>query len=101
VTNPDLSQQSDSQRFYRAIGWRLAVTRQLEGLDVKQAARKAGVDPRSWRRWESGVPITTMPVLKICEAFELSIDWLLSGKRDDDMPDGPDGGGRLPIDIAA
>jgi transcriptional regulator with XRE-family HTH domain len=98
----ELSQQSEwIQRFYRAVGWRLAVARQLEGMTIGQAARKAGVDPRSWRRWEAGARVPWPPFLKICEAFEISPSWLLSGKCDADTPDGPDGGGGLRVDIAA
>ena len=65
----------------RAIGLRLLALRLKLGISEREAARRAGVSPRSWRRWEYGNPCRTGSVLKICAAFGLSIDWLVCGDK--------------------
>ena len=65
---------------YKAIGLRLTTIRQRLGLDVREAAKVAGVTMRSWRKWERGRPSRTGSILKICRAFDCSIDWLVTGR---------------------
>ena len=42
---------------HKAIGLKLAALRRTHGLQASQAAAKAGVNTRSWRKWERGGPI--------------------------------------------
>lgn len=61
-----------------AIGLRMA---ELRGdHDARWAAAKAGVDVRSWRKWEGGNPTNrAVYIVKICDAFNCSCDWLICG----------------------
>jgi len=65
--------------FNKAIGIRLAALRRGHGLEASEAAAKAGVTARSWRKWESGSPLNTPSFLKILRAFDCSADWLARG----------------------
>ena len=66
---------------HKAIGWRAAVLRQRAGLDEREAAIRAGLDPRTWRNLERGRPCRTETFLKIGRAFRCSLDWLAVGKE--------------------
>jgi DNA-binding transcriptional regulator YiaG len=70
-----------SEIDHRAIGLRLAQMRWRLQIDTREAARRAGVSPRSWRKWEAGAPMQTGSVLKVCSAFHCSIDWFVDGDR--------------------
>ena len=63
-------------RFYQELGWRCAVLRQRAGLDEREAAIKAGLDPRTWRNIERGRRCRTETFWKIGRAFGCSFDWL-------------------------
>ena len=65
---------------HKAIGLRLAALRRTHGLQASQAAAKAGVNTRSWRKWERGGQFNTSSFLKICRAFHCSGDWLALGR---------------------
>jgi transcriptional regulator with XRE-family HTH domain len=65
---------------HNAIGRRCAVLRQRAGLNEREAARRAGLDPRTWRDVEHGRRFQTDAFLKICHAFRCSADWLATGE---------------------
>ncbi|MGA8692112.1 MAG: hypothetical protein ACLQF1_02910 [Methyloceanibacter sp.] len=52
--------------FNKAIGIRLAALRSGHSLEVSEAAAKAGVTARSWRKWESGSPwVSPLPWIHV------------------------------------
>ena len=65
---------------YKAVGLRLADLRRKHGLKPGEAAARAGVTAKSWRKWESAeTHFNTGSFLKICRAFDCSCDWLACG----------------------
>jgi len=64
---------------FPAVAHRLAVIRAVLDISQGEAAHRAGTTLRSWRRWEAGHPFNTTSLLKIGAAFDLSLDWLVSG----------------------
>ena len=61
---------------YQIIGWRAAVLRQLNGLDQKQAAERAGITLRTWRNMERGRPCREATVFAVARAFQCPTLWL-------------------------
>lgn len=59
---------------YQLIGWRAAVLRQLDGLNQKQAAERAGISLRTWRRMESGRPCQEATVFAVARAFDCPLE---------------------------
>ena len=83
MTEFQITQTRNVDQFYKAISWRLMGLRQKAGMDANQAAIKAGVTARSWRLWETGDRRpTAWSMIKVCEAFDCSLGWLITGKPD-------------------
>ncbi|MGC2410936.1 MAG: helix-turn-helix transcriptional regulator [Methyloceanibacter sp.] len=62
---------------YKATGLRLAELRRKYRYSENQAADRAGITARTWRKMERGESqFTTGTFLKICRAFNCSCDWL-------------------------
>ena len=63
---------------------RIAVLRQKKGLSQDEAARLAGIAPRTWRKLEEGGAKTCRisTFIDVCEAFNCSLDWLFVGHAD-------------------
>jgi hypothetical protein len=61
---------------------RLAVVRvHAGGINMTQAAKRAGLDAESWRRYEQGRSPVNLPqvVHQIAEAFGVDREWLMWG----------------------
>jgi hypothetical protein len=76
-----MTRQERAPRYYQGFGWRCAVLRQAAGLSEREAATKAGIDVRTWRKIEAGGGCQTMIFLKMGQAFGCSLDWLLCGRK--------------------
>lgn len=71
----------DEGTFYQKLGERLRVTRRTLGISEREAADAAGVDVRTYRRWEKGGrDRSSVPLRRFCDEFDVSYDWLLVGK---------------------
>ena len=69
---------------YRGVGWRAAVLRQRAGLDQAEAAKLAGITPKTWRNMEDGKPCRYSTIWAAAKAFECSPLWLKYGTEDRD-----------------
>jgi ribosome-binding protein aMBF1 (putative translation factor) len=67
------------RRLNRGIGWRIAATRQRLGLSISDAAEHIGITPSTMRKLESGGPCLPRPVYRSVAAFNLSLNWVISG----------------------
>lgn len=67
---------------HRGFGHRLRVARIALGLTEEQAAKAAGRDVRTWRKYEAtGAGNCTGAILNFVHHYpSLSIDWLLIGR---------------------
>lgn len=63
------------------FGARLALIRQANGWNVKEAAEACGLDDQSWRNWEAGRKPRRMDeiALQIARATRCDYVWLLAG----------------------
>lgn len=60
------------------IGKRLQEVRKRRGLNQQQLAKELGIGVSTLRLYENGERTAPIPVLvKICQHFEISADWLL------------------------
>jgi transcriptional regulator with XRE-family HTH domain len=57
------------------------VLRQRAGLDQIEAAKRAGIAPRTWRNMESGRRCRDETIFAISRAFQCSIDWLINAEE--------------------
>lgn len=71
-----------AEHLWQAIGKRLMAIRGAFYLEIEDAARIAGVSPRSWRKWETGPkgPRSMLPISRLCRSLGVSLDWIYSGK---------------------
>jgi transcriptional regulator with XRE-family HTH domain len=69
------------------IAEKLRALREANGLNKAEAAKKIGVAAYQYGRWESGelTPYASS-ILKICRAFNVTIDWLCDSTRTDEIP---------------
>jgi transcriptional regulator with XRE-family HTH domain len=65
-------------RFFRALGHRIRSLRQERGL-TQEDMIGYGFSVRHWQMIEAGRPITVFTLLRVCEAFDLPIDKLVTG----------------------
>jgi DNA-binding XRE family transcriptional regulator len=61
---------------YKAIGQRLQIVRMMLRMSIHEAAKIAGVTPRTFRRWEKGQPSRNYLAEDFCHHFGVSVDWL-------------------------
>lgn len=65
------------------FGARLALVRQHEGWNIREAARECGLDPESWRAWETqGRKPRDFAAAcqKVSERAGCSVIWLMTGQ---------------------
>lgn len=66
-----------------SFGARLALVRQHEGWNVKEAALACSLAPQSWRNWENGRQV--LDAVAVCRAISartgVDLHWLLTGER--------------------
>lgn len=64
----------------KAIGRRLELTRESLGMAAGDFAAKAGVSKSAYSNYASGERAPTLKqALKLCAAYELTLDWLYRG----------------------
>jgi transcriptional regulator with XRE-family HTH domain len=67
--------------FYQKLGERLRITRKTLGISEQEAADAADVTVTTYRKWEKGGHVHgTDPLLNFCDEFDVSLNWLGSGK---------------------
>ena len=66
---------------WATLSRRLRQGRKLLGLTQAQAAKKAKIDVRTWRRMEDGQPTRMKPLHSIVGAFGFSYDWLMGSRK--------------------
>lgn len=63
-----------------AVGKRLRITREAMGLQQNTAADRIGISNSALNNYEQGEHFPSIPnVVKISEAYRVSLDWLLAG----------------------
>lgn len=65
-------------RFFRALGHRVRSYRTERQLSQEDMIFH-GFSVRHWQMIEAGRPITVSTLLRICEAFNLTLDQLVAG----------------------
>lgn len=65
----------------RPLAQRLKQLREKKELSVSDVARRLGVSPSTYRDWEYGREIKGEPYIKICQLFNVSITYLLTGEE--------------------
>jgi transcriptional regulator with XRE-family HTH domain len=93
-----MTTQSDTAKAWvpslETFGARLALIRQHEGWNIKEAALACSLAPQSWRNWENGKKAAD--AVTICRAISdrtgVDLHWLLTGEVLK-----PYGGGHTPL----
>jgi len=68
----------------QAIAHRLIIARSILQLSQAEFARRCGVSPSAYRRYESAKTIPGFNNLSaICKTFDMSVEWLLCGAADE------------------
>jgi DNA-binding XRE family transcriptional regulator len=63
-----------------AIGRRLAVTRQVLGLQQNEFCERAKIAPNTYNQYEKGKKRPSVPnAIKLCDAYQLTLDWIFRG----------------------
>lgn len=68
----------DTKKFFNNLGQRVKRLRKERGYSQEDMI-SFGFSARHWQQIEAGRPITVTTVLRICEAFRVSIGQLLKG----------------------
>ncbi len=68
---------ADYAQFFRALGTRVRTYRTQRGL-TREDMISFGFSVRHWQMVEAGRPITVITLLRVCEAFEISMRDLIS-----------------------
>lgn len=68
----------DQTKFFRALGRRIRSLRKKQGYSQEDMI-SFGFSARHWQQIEAGRPITVRTVLRICDAFEISMERLIRG----------------------
>ena len=64
----------------KAVGVRLQITRQALKLSPGEFATKAGIAKNTYSQYESGDRLPALEfAIKLCERFELTLDWVFRG----------------------
>jgi transcriptional regulator with XRE-family HTH domain len=64
------------QKFFLAFGKRVRQLRKKDGLS-QENMKSLGFSVRHWQQIEAGRPITVSTLLRICEAFKVSVGRLV------------------------
>lgn len=67
----------DRQKFFREFGKRVHQLRKDHGYSQEDMI-SFGFSARHWQQIEAGRPITVSTLLRICDAFRISIEHLVS-----------------------
>lgn len=68
-------------RSTASVAERLRQTRQALGMTITEFARAADIPQNTYSQYESGVSRPTIAnALRLCDAYELSLDWIYQGK---------------------
>lgn len=65
-------------RFFRALGHRIRSCRTERKL-TQEDMISYGFSVRHWQMIEAGRPMTVVTLLRVCDAFEVSLDHLVAG----------------------
>ncbi len=73
-----MQMKRDNATIRKLFSQRLVQSRERAGLTVETAARKVGVKPIRWKRWEAGKALPSTVVLLLRAAVLLDVDgyWL-------------------------
>lgn len=63
------------------LGSRLKELREKRNLTVSHVAKAVAVSPSTYRDWEYGRVIKGEPYIKLAEIFEVSLTYLMTGKK--------------------
>jgi transcriptional regulator with XRE-family HTH domain len=69
---------ADQDRFFTRLGARVRDLRKRKGYSQEDMI-SFGFSARHWQQIEAGRPITVSTLLRICDAFEVSIARLVQG----------------------
>ena len=78
MTAPRKQRRADNIVFAR----RMRLLQEVLGLSDQQAAADCGVTLVTYRRYMTGAPMRTMPVLRFCHKHRVWIEWLICGHGD-------------------
>ena len=63
-----------------AIGQRLALTRQVLGLQQNEFCERAKIAPNTYNQYENGRKMLSVRnAIALCEAYHLTLDWIFRG----------------------
>lgn len=65
-------------RFFRALGHRIRSYRIERNLSQEDMI-SSGFSVRHWQMIEAGRPITVFTLLRVCDAFDISLEQLVAG----------------------
>lgn len=66
---------------FKALGQRLEMTREALDISAADLCKRLDIKPNRWSQYESGERRITIPVAeKLCDEFDLSMDWIYRGK---------------------
>ena len=68
----------NQQKFFVAFGKRVRELRRKQGHSQEDMI-SFGFSARHWQQIEAGRPITVSTLLRICEAFNISVEGLVQG----------------------
>jgi len=66
----------DEEKFFRALGQRVRKLRKRKGY-TQEDMIGLGFSARHWQQIEAGRPITVRTLLRICNAFRISLEHLI------------------------
>ena len=72
----------------KAIGARIGTVRRRMDRSPRDFARLLGVPHDSLRRWEAGFGFSQNDLLRLAEATDTPVDWLVEGLTDRDIAEG-------------
>jgi transcriptional regulator with XRE-family HTH domain len=74
----------------RLVGHRLQLAMRRRGVAKQMAfAAQLAVDESAISRWQRGANMTLRNAMRLCEALDISLDWLLLGRGSMDGHRGP------------
>lgn len=80
---------TDEQREYREtlkreVGERLRLVRRVLDLNQGEFGRRAGISPNTYNQIELGDKMPSIETaIAICEAYNISLDWIFRGEPGD------------------
>lgn len=70
--------EANRQRFFVRLGQRIRDLRKERGHSQEDMI-SSGFSARHWQQIETGRPITVSTLLRICDAFQISLESLVHG----------------------